>query len=195
MLDLVLLPPVLAHQIQIDQSVAGTLHLEPNDQPQAGVPTPTWIALRLPGGEAVVAADCDCRLQLLNLQTQTPTALAIQPLETAPGAVATEIVFPAIGRYELILQGKPQATAKTPFEPFQIRFPVTVAIAAAAPTEPEPAEPVPDSEASSREAAPPAALVQRPWSRILISVGLGLGLLAALAAGVWLILKRDRDAS
>lgn len=187
MLEFALLPPVLAHQIQIDQAVAGTLHLEPNDQPQAGVPTPTWIALRLPGGQPIVATDCDCRLQLLDVQTQTPTELTLQPLASAPGAVAAEIIFPAVGRYELILQGQPQATAPTRFDPFQIRFPVTVAIAA--PTSTETAEPAVTSE------VPPAALAKRSWSRILISIGLGAGLLAALAAGVWLILKRDRDAS
>ncbi|AZB71706.1 hypothetical protein [Synechococcus elongatus] len=190
MLDLLLLPPLLAHQLQIDQAIAGTLHLEPNDQPQAGIPTPTWIALRRAGGEPIVAADCDCRLQLLNVQAQTTTDLVIQPLESAPGAVATKIVFPAVGRYELILKGQPQATAQIAFDPFQIRFPVTVAIAAPPAAEP-PAEPV----ASPDETETPEPRPPRPWLRVWISVGLGVGLLVALAAGVWLILKRDREAS
>ncbi|WP_126147158.1 hypothetical protein [Synechococcus elongatus] len=192
MLDFVLLPPVLAHQIQIDQAVAGTLHLEPNDQPQAGAVTPTWIALRRPGGMEIAAKDCNCQLQLFNAQTGTQTQLAIVPLSVAPGTVAAEITFPTVGQYELRLRGEPSATAETRFSPFQIRFPVTVAIAAT-PT-PESSEPAPSSEAPP-EVAPSASLSPRPWSRILISVGLGLGLLAALAAGVWLILKRDREAN
>lgn len=193
MFELLLPPPVLAHQIRIDQAVAGTLHLEPNDQPQAGVATPTWIALRQPGGAAIVAQDCDCQLQLLNAQTGATTELAVVPLAVAPGAVATEIIFPAVGQYELQLQGRPTPAAQTAFRPFQIRFPVTVAIAA--PSEAAtPATHSPTKAPTEPTTEADTAAETRSWLRVLIPVSIGLGLLAALAAGVWLILKRDRAA-
>ena len=196
MLELLLPLPVLAHQIRIDQNMAGTLHLEPNDQPQAREITPTWIALRQPGGSVVTAADCDCQLQLLDVQTGKQIELEIVPLAIAPDAVAAEITFPSVGQYELLLQGQPSATAQTQFSPFQIRFPVTVATIATANSVPEPAA-QPGASTAEIPADVTPELIEAgessSWLRVLIPVSIGVGLLSALAAGVWLILKRDRD--
>lgn len=128
---------VAAHEVQIAEDVGATLHIEPNDIAQAGVPMAVWFALTQAGGTVIPLADCDCRLTLYADETtaiaQPPlTAVAAEGFQAIPGATVT---FPEVGSYALVLAGSPQQAGQ--FTPFELRFEVTVASRAAGASAPE----------------------------------------------------------
>lgn len=124
-------PEANAHQVEIAGDVGGTIHIEPNDTPKAGETTLAWFALTKRGGEAISLVDCDCHLDIYYAPytpEDTPfscpdlQAISAEGFEGIPGA---DVVFPAPGSYDLVVTGKPSATAD--FEPFELIFSVTVA--------------------------------------------------------------------
>lgn len=146
---------VAAHEVQIAEDVGATLHIEPNDIAQAGVPTEVWFALTQAGGTVIPLAACDCRLTLYEDETtaiaQPPlTAVAAEGFQAIPGATVT---FPEVGSYELVLAGRPQQAGQ--FSPFELRFEVTVASrAAGASVQEPPAEDATPATAESPATAP-----------------------------------------
>ncbi len=126
-----LLHTASAHTVKISADVGGTLHIEPNDNPQAGQPAQAWFALTRKGGKAIALKECDCRLAVY-AEPHTPKEPALlepslkpvsaERYQETPGA---EITFPKAGAYQLALTGKPAAGAN--FKPFELKFPVTVA--------------------------------------------------------------------
>jgi hypothetical protein len=123
--------PVFAHKVQISGDVGGTLHIEPNDNPQAGKAVLTWVALTRKGGQVIPLQQCNCQLAVYaEPRTQGSKPLLQPPLKAMssegyrniPGA---EIVFPKPGSYQVELKGTPKAGAS--FKPFQLNFNVTVA--------------------------------------------------------------------
>lgn len=123
--------PVSAHKVQISGDVGGTLHIEPNDNPQAGKAALTWVALTRKGGQVIPLQQCNCQLAVYaEPRTQGAKPLLQPPLKamssegykSIPGA---EIVFPKPGSYQVELKGTPKAGAS--FKPFQLNFNVTVA--------------------------------------------------------------------
>ncbi|WP_008310561.1 hypothetical protein [Leptolyngbya sp. PCC 6406] len=179
------LAPALAHQVQVAQDVGATLHIEPNDMPQAGTPSQVWFALTLAGGQSVPLADCDCTLILYDAQGAVVDNPTLEPVSAEdyrqiPGAMVT---FPTVGAYELVLAGQPQGSGN--FTPFELQFPVLVAAGqtvkagqtvnqtAASGTEPEdavettadttaPAE-TPASSGEPAGAAPTSSRNDAPW--------------------------------
>ncbi|BAY13185.1 hypothetical protein [Calothrix sp. NIES-2098] len=124
-----------AHTVKISTDVGGTLHIEPNDNPQAGTPTKAWFALTRKGGKAIALKDCNCQLAVYAEPhtAKEPPLLepSLKPVSTeryqaTPGA---EITFPKPGNYLLALSGKPTAGAS--FKPFELKFDVTVASSSA----------------------------------------------------------------
>jgi hypothetical protein len=150
-------PPAWGHQVEVADDVGATLHVEPNDIPQAGIPTDLWFALTAAGGAIIPLEDCDCTLTVYDQSgaiavTPTLTPTTAEGYADIPGATLT---FPTVGAYELVLAGQPSAERQS-FSPFELRFEVTVAGTAAAPaTTPtaaiapppgqEPSAPVPSS--------------------------------------------------
>jgi hypothetical protein len=126
-----LLSPAFAHSIKIDADVGGTLHIEPNDTPRAGEPAQAWFALTRKGGKVITLQECNCQLAVYP-QPQKPGQPALfepslKPVqaEKYQGIPGAEITFPKPGTYQLALKGKP-ATAES-FQPFELKFQVTVA--------------------------------------------------------------------
>ena len=126
-----LMIPATAHQVKISQDVGATLHIEPNDTPRSGKPLLAWFALTQKGGKVIPLENCRCQLSLYS-QPYSPESKAIaQPTlkavsaENYQGIPGAEITFPRAGGYEMILKGSPQNGAS--FQPFELRFPVTVA--------------------------------------------------------------------
>ncbi|OUL24780.1 hypothetical protein BV372_28605 [Nostoc sp. T09] len=124
-----------AHTVKIAADVGGTLHIEPNDNPQAGNPTQAWFALIRKGGKAIALKECNCQLAVYaEPHTAKEPPLLEPPLkpvsaeryQATPGA---EIIFPKPGTYLLRLSGKP--TAGSSFKPFELKFNVTVASSSA----------------------------------------------------------------
>lgn len=120
-----------AHKVKTTADVGATLHLEPNDNPRAGEPTKTWFALTRKGGKEIPLAECNCQLVVYaepHLPKEPPLLEpSLQPLkaERYQGIPGTEITFPRPGAYQLQLSGKPKQ--KGNFQPFELKFTVTVA--------------------------------------------------------------------
>ena len=129
-LGLLLGTPVIAHKIKVAEDIAVTIHIEPDDRPRAGEPAQAWFVLTQAGGGVVPLAACHCQLAVYQEGQATGPPVLQPPLkavsaeqyEDIPGAA---IVFPELGVYELELQGTPKTEDR--FQPFRVRFPVTVA--------------------------------------------------------------------
>jgi hypothetical protein len=193
--------PVAAHQVKVSGDVGATLHIEPNDVARAGEPTEIWFALTRQGGQVIPLADCDCQLSIFaNPYSDETPALAQPPLvpvtaegyENIPGS---EVVFPQVGAYTLVLSGSPREAEA--FQPFELPFEVTVA--ATARSAPAPAADPAAAEAPANpgstevlgvesEALPPAAAPLWQPSVIAASIVLVAGL-------VWSLRHRRKDDS
>ena len=123
--------PAFAHQVDVAETVGGTLHIEPNDIPRAGESNLAWFALTQRGGEVIPLTNCDCNLSIYAqpygagdapIGQPELTGVSAEGYEGIPGA---EILFPVVGAYELVLTGQPISAAD--FTPFELRFEVTVA--------------------------------------------------------------------
>ncbi|MEM8605420.1 MAG: hypothetical protein AAGF24_16485 [Cyanobacteria bacterium P01_H01_bin.121] len=122
---------VIAHQIQIDQTVGATKHIEPNDNPRAGEPSVVWFALTQKGGASIPLSDCDCQLTVYAQDQTEPFATPeLNPItaEGYEGIPSATVTFPAVGAYRLRLQGQPEA--EQDFAAFELEFDVLVAQAA-----------------------------------------------------------------
>ena len=123
--------PIYAHTVKVAEDVGGTLHIEPNDNPKAGVSSETWIALTRRGGKIVPLKDCNCQIEVyLKPRVNGSTPLlkpALKPISTSQyqGIPGADIVFPKAGNYEIQISGTPKANAN--FKAFKLTFPVTVA--------------------------------------------------------------------
>jgi hypothetical protein len=124
-----------AHKIKISGDVGGTLHIEPNDNPQAGKPTQAWFALTRKGGKAIAFKECNCQLAVHaepHIAGEPPLLEpALKPVtaERYQGTPGAEITFPKPGTYLLELNGKPTKGAS--FKPFELKFDVVVASSSA----------------------------------------------------------------
>ncbi|HIK42979.1 hypothetical protein [Thermoleptolyngbya sp. M55_K2018_002] len=125
------LDPASAHQVQVSGEVGGTVHIEPRDNPRAGVASQAWFALARRGGQTIPLSACTCQLEVYArprrqgdapILSPTLQAVSAEGRQGIPGATVT---FPRAGAYELVLRGRP-VTSGT-FTPFELRFPVTVA--------------------------------------------------------------------
>ncbi|MUG97590.1 hypothetical protein F7734_36835 [Scytonema sp. UIC 10036] len=128
-----------AHKVKTAADVGATLHLEPNDNPRAGEATKTWFALTRRGGKVIPLTECNCQLAVYAepYSQKEPPLLepSLQPVvaEKYKGIPGSEIIFPRPGAYLLQLSGKPKKEGS--FQPFELKFSVTVA-AGSATTEP-----------------------------------------------------------
>ncbi|MEM9007000.1 MAG: hypothetical protein AAGE59_26165 [Cyanobacteria bacterium P01_F01_bin.86] len=123
--------PGWAHQIKVQEDVGATLHIEPDDIPKAGAPTDLWFALTQAGGTVIPLAACDCSLTIYDSSNQAIATPALVPVSAEGYAdiPGSNVTFPDVGAYELLLMGSP--TDGTQFRAFELRFEVTVAARAA----------------------------------------------------------------
>lgn len=130
LLPVLLVAPVVAHNVEVAGDVAATFHIEPNDRPKAGRLSQAWFALTRKGGQLIPLSQCDCKLAIYSVPYKEGSQPLMQPSLKAintenykgiPGAV---IIFPKVGQYELELSGKPKAPAN--FKPFELSYKVTV---------------------------------------------------------------------
>ncbi len=122
---------VLAHTVKISADVGGTIHLEPNDSPRAGEVTQAWFLLTRKGGQVIPLKDCHCQLAVYAEPHVTGEPALIEPLlkpiqaERYQNIPGTEFIFPKPGAYQLQLSGTPVTVGS--FQPFELKFLVTVA--------------------------------------------------------------------
>ena len=130
LISVLIATPVNAHTEKVSQDVGGMLHIEPNDNPQAGKTAHAWIVLTRKGGRLIPLTQCNCQLAVYpqpHSETDTPLlkpslhSVSTKQYKNIPGA---EIVFPKVGAYELELSGTPKSGAN--FKPFVLSYTVIV---------------------------------------------------------------------
>jgi hypothetical protein len=177
--------PTIAHTTQVAGDVAGTWHIEPNHNPKAGEPATAWIALTREGGQLLPLESANCQLAVYAQPRQPIDAPVLEPTlaaitaEQYQGIPGAKIIFPQTGIYELELSCTPKTAGN--FQPFDMRYEVTVAEGTAPPA----ANSTASSEiaASPETAEPPQQTATR--SILLLTVGfIALSLILGLAA--WL---------
>jgi len=166
--------PVAAHKVQIAEDVGGTLHIEPNDNPQAGNPALIWIVMTRKGGQTIPLEQCNCQLAVYPKPHEGSPPLLQPPLnpvsaEGYKGIPGAEIIFPKPGAYQLELSGTPKLGAS--FQPFQLNYEVTVVAGAAAP----------EAQVTNQQSRP--TNTQEQTNVIVVATVLGLGIL-------WIVLQR-----
>jgi len=167
--------PVAAHKVQIAEDVGGTLHIEPNDNPQAGNPALIWIVITRKGGQTIPLEQCNCQLAVYpKPQAESSPPLLQPPLnpvsaEGYKGIPGAEIIFPKPGAYQLELSGTPKVGGS--FQPFQLNYEVTVAAGTAAP----------EAQVTNQQSRP--TNTQEQTNVIVVATVLGLGIL-------WIVLQR-----
>jgi len=176
----VLVAPVAAHNVQTAGDVGGTLHVEPNDNPEAGEPALTWFALTRRGGQVIPLKECNCQLAVYaqprsdNSQPVLEPALEVVKAEQYQGIPGAAIAFPQAGAYELELRGTPKPG--TNFQPFELQFPVTVTGAASTAS--------PQAQSPSQVAKTPATGRALPTFIVPVAI-IALGVL-------WFFLRRSK---
>lgn len=185
--------PGLAHQIKSDGDVGGTIHIEPNEPPHTGVPSQVWLGLARRGGDFLAPDRCNCRL----LVYASPVEPGEAPLQQATLDGSTmqnfeavfdqDITFPDVGIYELVVQGEPKTAGE--FEPFELRFDVTVATIGQA-------SPVPSTDSSAASSSP-APTQQSPASVSPPNQGVWLAgvVLVCVAGAIVFLIKRPKKSS
>lgn len=168
----------LAHNVEVGQDVAATMHIEPDHNPRSGEPALTWFALTRRGGELIPLEQCNCQLQVYqNGQSGSPVLTPpLTPVnaEKYRGIPGSQIVFPRSGQYILELKGSPKTPGQ--FQPFQFRYPVTVLTGTPSPQPGSPAPSSPDQPATA-----PAGQSGFPWAALTLPLALGL----AIGGFVW----------
>lgn len=123
--------PSSAHNVKVAADVGGTLHIQPNDNPRAGEPSQIWVALTRKGGKVIPLKECNCKLTVYAEPHSPKEPALLEPTLEAitadryQGIPGSKITFPKPGAYLLQLSGKP--TSPQSFQPFELKFPVTVA--------------------------------------------------------------------
>ncbi len=122
--------PTLAHKVEISNQVAGTLHIEPDDNPRMGEEVQAWFALTSRGGKMIPLSECNCQLSVYTLPRNQEDQPILNPILQAvnvgqyqeiPGALIT---FPQIGSYELEIVGTADNGAN--FQDFKLNYTVNV---------------------------------------------------------------------
>lgn len=192
-----LTPPGLAHQMDISDQVGAMLHIEPADNPRAGEKALAWFALTRKGGVIIPLSQCQCELQVYR-QPRRPQdvpllmpALKAVTAESYQGIPAAELTFPQPGIYDLELQGKPIGGAS--FQPFQLKFTVTVATGVSNSTAlvPTPATSAPAPQSAIPSPAPTVAPTQSPHAFELRGAAIALAV-TGLGIGGFILVQRQK---
>ncbi|NJL90404.1 MAG: hypothetical protein HC916_11905 [Coleofasciculaceae cyanobacterium SM2_1_6] len=123
--------PAIAHEVQVVGDVAGTWHVEPNHNPQAGEPALIWVALTKQGGEIVPLSTADCQMDIYRQPQTAADAPIVSPnlkainVETYRGIPSAEVIFPQAGIYTAKLNCTPKNPAD--FSPLRMEYNITVA--------------------------------------------------------------------
>ena len=110
-----------AHALEVDGSISGVLHIEPDDQPSSGRRSPFIIFIDDASGRFTLSG-CDCTLTVRSAG-KTLATQALQP--DAQGIPAGSFTFPNAGTYDLIVRGAPRE--QNAFQPFTLDYPERVA--------------------------------------------------------------------
>jgi hypothetical protein len=116
--------PAYAHDLEKDKNVGALFHIEPDDQPKAGVPVEGWFEIRKKGGDSITAQDCSCSVKLYSGKPNSKAKPIGEYTLSGKERVMAKLMFPSPGPYTVRLVGQPKKGSKVTFAPFQINWPV-----------------------------------------------------------------------
>lgn len=119
--------PVAAHITESDGPISILLHVDPNDDPIAGPPTPLHFLIK-DSSNTFSVESCNCQILIGNYtdreslaQNAHVFALTENAREHSGSRVySIEHTFPKKGIYSIIVQGAPKAGVA--FTPFKVQF-------------------------------------------------------------------------
>lgn len=180
---------VQAHKTLVDGDIAGTWHVEPDHNPKSGEPATAWVALTRKGGTLLPLSEANCQMQVYTLPRQPEAVPILEPpvraiaAEQYQGIPGADIVFPAVGQYQLQLNCTP--IQENDFAPFALQYDVTVA--AGNPT------PAPSVVAGSPLPPPPGDEAAPEASAGGVNVGGAIALVSVATVGGWLWFSRRKQ--
>lgn len=176
-----LVSPAIAHNVEISKDVAGTWHVEPNHTPKAGETARAWVALTRKGGQILPLEQASCQMAVYSQPRKQGDAPVLKPavkaisIEKYQGIPGADIVFPQTGLYQLELTCTPKTQGD--FQPFQMKYDLTVATGAAAPTPKiEPSAQKTPVSATEQETTNQFDRTAQEWSILVIAVPIVIGL-------------------
>jgi len=111
---------VYAHVLKTDGSMGAVLHINPDDNPRAGVSTD--YVLSFSGDSSFSLPDCDCGVNVI----EDGQKIASQALKVTSRTVSENTyIFPKPDVYTLEVTGSPKKTGQ--FQPFKLSYEVRVA--------------------------------------------------------------------
>jgi len=109
-----------AHTLKTHSTVGALFHVDPNDQPIAGMPATIYIELQ-DKSNLLTTDNCNCKLVISMLDKEVFAAPIFQP-GSASLATKTAFTFPEAGVYTVSLEGEPTDG----IEPFDLDYEVEV---------------------------------------------------------------------
>lgn len=102
----VLVAPAWGHQIASNNGTAVQVHVDPNDEPIAGVATTVWVVRVKPLKATFAWATCRCRLKVFD-------SSGAVLLDAAAKAPRTPVTFPEAKAYGITFSGRVKRTGTT----------------------------------------------------------------------------------
>lgn len=106
-------PVAQAHQTVSSNGARVTMHVNPDDEPQAGVPTSIRVlSVKVPSGGRFSFSSCRCRVLIKNSSATTLLSRAM--------TTRTTFEFPSAGAYQITYSGQYRRSGRT--KKFAARF-------------------------------------------------------------------------
>ncbi len=118
--------PAFAHDLEKDKNIGALFHIEPDDQPKAGVPVEGWFEIRKKGGNSIQAQDCSCLVRIYSGKPKQTSKPIGEYTLSGGERVTAKLMFPSPGPYTVRLVGQSKKGSKVVFNPFQINWLVRV---------------------------------------------------------------------
>lgn len=115
---------VYAHLLKTDGSIGAVLHIDPGDDPIAGLPSGFFLEFKDKLGR-FKPGNCDCKAIILKAGKQIYSQSLIDQSSDNGGDSATfTFTFPSKGEYQLKIDGKNSGGVS--FEPFELGYDIDV---------------------------------------------------------------------
>lgn len=117
--------PAQAHILAVDGSMGVTLHVDPQDEPLAGVPSRVYVLFSPKRGSYFSLDECDCRVRIEKGGSVLAERSVTHEAEHAGDSHVVSYEFPERGVYRVVVEGAPVGAPL--FEPFRVSFDLRVA--------------------------------------------------------------------
>jgi hypothetical protein len=112
---------VLAHSLEQDGPITAVLHIAPDDDPVAGVPTNMFLDFTSTDPDfSLDSYTVTVTLQGVSTSSAAPTTSISKSSDTNSGSA--QVVFPQAGTYKVIVRGTPISTPSSHSKTFSMTF-------------------------------------------------------------------------